>query len=147
MRQTKRGLNGLHSIQPGNYRKGVWDTVSETALDTEASHSIAHSNLGLFEEADRRMDSHQEVGYAFVRVIAEQSPDPESRRAAQQALVAFGQAEIWESINERNVSDGHGAVIRARSSNHAVIDLAEANRRAAATAQRNGECSGCGEVA
>ena len=147
MRQTKRGLNGLRTIQPGNYRKGVWDTVSETALNTEAGHSIAHSNLELFKEADKQMDSHQEVGYAFVRVIAEQSPDPESRRAAQQALVAFGQAEIWESINERNVSDGHGAVIRARSSNHAVIGLAEANRRAAATAQTNGERSGFGEVA
>ena len=147
MKFKANGLNGRPTIQPGNYRKGVWDTVSETALDTEASHSIAHSNLELFKEADKQMDSHQEVGYAFVRVIGEQSPDPESRRAAQQALVAFGQAEIWESINERNVSDGHGAVIRAYSSNHAVIDLAEVNRRAAATAQGNGERSGCGEVA
>ena len=82
------------------------------------------------------MDSHQEVGYAFVRVIAEQSPDPESRRAAQQALVAFGQAELWESINERNVSDGHGAVIRARSSNHIVVEVAEEHRKASAQAQR-----------
>ena len=40
----KKGLSGS-STQPGNYRKGVWDSVSETALDTEASHSIADSNL------------------------------------------------------------------------------------------------------
>ena len=136
MRQKREGLNGRRTIQPGNYRKGVWDTVSETALNTEANHSIAHSNLQLFKDADGQMDQHQEVGYAFIRVIAEQSPDPESRRAAQQALIAFGQAEIWESINEQNVADGHGAVIRARINNHAVIDMAETNRRAAVQAQR-----------
>ena len=136
--ETKKGLNGGQTVQPGNYRKGPWDSVSEQALDTEANHSIADSRLKLFGEADVHMDSHQEVGYAFVRVIAEQSPDRDSRRAARQALVAFGQAEIFESLNEQNVSYGHGAVVRARSSNRQVIGLAEANRRADAAAQRNG---------
>ena len=143
---TKKGLSGS-STQPGNYRKGVWDSVSETALDTEASHSIADSNLRRFGDTDEQMDQHQEVGYAFVQAIASSSPDPESRRAARSALIAFGQAEVWESINERNVSDGHGAVVRARESNHTVIDLAEVNRRAAAQAQRNGKPCDCGEAA
>ena len=143
---TKKGLSGSNT-QPGNYRKGVWDSVSETALDTEASHSIADSNLRKFDATDEQMDHHQEVGYAFVGAIASSSPDPESRRAAKSALIAFGQAERWEALNEENVSSGHGAVLRARSSNHAVIDLAETNRRAAAQAQRNGRRCGCGEVA
>ena len=135
--ETKKGLNGRHPVQPGNYRKGPWDSVSEKALDTEANHSVAHSNLNLFDEADVQMDTHQEVGYAYVRWINEHSPDAESRRAAQQALTAFGQAEVWETLNERNVTDGHGAVIRARNTNHTVIGIAEDNCRAAAQAQRN----------
>ena len=137
--ETKKGPNGQHPVQPGNYRKGPWDSVSEQALDTEAGHSIADSNLKLFGEADTQMYTHQEVGYTFVRWIIESSPDAKSRRAAKQALVAFGQAERWESINEENVADGHGAVLRARTSNHAVIKVAEDNRRAAAQAQRNGQ--------
>ena len=129
MRQTRRGLNGGQTVQPGNYRKGVWDTVSETALDTESNHSIADSRLKLFGEADAHMDSHQEVGYAFVRVIAEQSPDRDSRRAARQALVAFGQAEIFESLNEQNVSYGHGAAREAVQKLRAEQAAQEARER------------------
>ena len=136
--EKRKGLDSVPTVQPGNYRKGVWDSVSETALDTEASHSVAHSNLRLYVETDEQMDLLQEVGYAFVGAIASSSPDPESRRAAKNALIAFGQAERWEALNEENVSSGHGAVLRARSSNHVVIGVAEDSRRAAARAQRNG---------
>ena len=143
---TKKGLSGS-STQPGNYRKGVWDSVSETALDTEASHSIADSNLRMFGDTDEQMDSNQQVGYAFVRWARENSTEATVCRALDQALSAFGQAEIWESLNEENVADGHGAVLRARQSNHGVIGIAEDNRRAAAQAQRNGEPCDCGETA
>ncbi len=145
--ETKKGLNGEKTVQPGNYRKGPWDSVSEVALNTEASHSIADSNLRQFDETDDQMDQHQEVGYTFVRWIAERTPDAESRRAARQALHAFNQAEVWESLNEQNVVDGHGAVRRARHSNHGVIGMAEAHRKAAAQAQRDGMDCTCGTAA
>ena len=134
---TKKGLNGQQTVQPGNYRKGPWDGVSEQALDTEASHSIADSNLGLFGETDEQMDRNQQVGYVYVRWAKINTTEPLIKKALQNAEVAFGQAERWEALNEENVADGHGAVKRARISNHGVIGIAEDNRRAAAQAQRS----------
>ena len=135
MTTKRKGLNGVTPVQPGNYRKGVWDAVSETALDTEASHIVAQSHLGAFADVDRYMDQHQEVGYAFVKAIAEGSSDPEARRGAQSALIAFGRAEILEQANEEHVKSSTVAVKDARKSNHKVIGVAETNRRSAAMAQ------------
>ena len=62
MGETKTPSSGvLTTRRNGNYRKGVWDGVSEKALNTEAGHSIADSVLKLFDEVDRNMDSWQDV--------------------------------------------------------------------------------------
>ena len=112
----------------GNYLKGVWDWVSNKALDTEAAHIEADSQLSNFPEVDHSMDSLQEVGYVFVEWIVKESTDPNARQAARQALAAFVGAEVVEAVNEVNVSEGHEAVKTARIHNREVIGIAERHR-------------------
>ena len=120
-----------------NYKRTPWDEANEKALDTESAHIVANDELGIFPQVDRQMDDQQEIGYANVSWIARNSTDPDAKRAALQALEAFGKAEILEGINEEHVELGHGAVKRARHHNQGVIALTDDNRKSAAQGQRN----------
>ncbi len=151
---NERPSGGPTTTRSGNYRKGPWDGVSDRALDTEASHSIADSNLGLFKTADEQMDYWQErvdENLSLIRAYPTSPRVPEWTAAAQYARTWV---EHWEKVNEDNVADAHGAVSRARVSNHDVLAIAETERRAAALAQRNGarlpdfmgNCASCAQV-
>ena len=121
-----------------NYRRGPWDQVSDSALDTEASHSIAESNLNLHPQADAQMDLWQdEVDDALGRIRGATSFE-EVEEEVEKAEAARAQVEVWEAIGEEVVGDARSAVTRARGSNHEVIGTAETERLAAADAQRNG---------
>jgi multidrug resistance efflux pump len=115
-----------------NYRKGIWDQVAETALDTEASHSRAESSLSRFGQVDRLMDDAQEKGYNLIRIVINGAASPRIRQMLGEALNYFAQAEALESEKEGHVARGHSAVQRARSHNHSVIQVAEAQRKLAA---------------
>ena len=119
----------------GNYRKGPWDEVSEAALDTAANHSIAHSNLRLFDGVDANIDFWQGMVDRRLELIAANLDSPMVRHWTTEAQQARQQVELWKAINEDNVHDGHDAVKRARVHNGQVIGIAETERRAAARAQ------------
>lgn len=113
-----------------NYRKGVMDAVAETALDTEAAHSVADGALDGCQAIDRAMDAQQEKGYAMLRVALTGAADAPTRRAVSAALECLERAEALETEGEAQVRRGKDAVLRARFHNRRVIGLAEANRRA-----------------
>ena len=88
-----------------NYRKTIWDWLTDKALDTEASHSLAHSNLRLFPESDSEMDRCQdELDNRLIRAIQAIEGDhlEEAIQFLRQAQALRVQIELWEAMGERS---------------------------------------------
>ena len=109
----------------GTYKKGIRDEVSDTALDTEAAHSVSDESLERFSEVDHNMDDLQEIAYSHLDSIVKWSADEWARAHAARALQYLGQAEVLESQNEGNVACGQVHLKQARDHNHRVIGIAE----------------------
>ena len=109
----------------GNYKKGIWDEVSDTTLDTEAAHSIGTESLERFIGVDHNMGQLQEIAYSHLESIVKFSHDEMARAHAARALQYLGQAEVLESQNEGNVACGQVHLKQARDHNHRVIGIAE----------------------
>ena len=112
----------------GNYKKGIWDEVSDTALDTEAAHSVSDESLDRFIGVDHNMDNLQEIAYSHLESIVKWSTDEWARAHAARALQYLSQAEALESQNEDNVTCGQVHLKQARDHNHRVIGIAEYQR-------------------
>ena len=122
-----------------NYRKTIWDWLTDKVLDTAASLSLAHSRLSHFQESDEMMDHWQgRVDHHHLQALQAESPE-EMRSHVQSAQMARVQVEVHEALAEESVAEAHDAVGRAQDSNREVAGEAETQRLAAADEQRNGQ--------
>ena len=131
---TSSKKNGLVSVataaQPktnGRFPKGPMNDVYKDSMTTEGHHSVSETWLAMFGETDSQMDRWQEKAYVILARIMDDLTlsRQQIRSLAREAMGYFNQAEVWEALNERNVQDGHGALILARVSNRRVVSTSE----------------------
>ena len=82
-------------------RAAVWRTLRRLILEAGGFQVEALEDLGQFDELAEEMARYNSTGYELVILIAQQSPDPESRDRARRV---FTQLQLAESLQGRIVT-------------------------------------------
>lgn len=117
----------------------VEGAVVDAATDAQACLFGADEALELAQDQGDVMDRFQEIAYALLRRISEDSGDPISRNQAAECLRLFARAEHVEIVIEDNVDLGQDEIHGAGGHVSHVIEIAEtglAARHAAAVDRR-----------
>ena len=101
----------------------MWRTLRRLVLETGSLQAKALEELDQIEDLTPEMVRYQNVGYELVRLIAQESSDPESRERAQRAITQFRLVEALQLRIIARVHEGTDLAAAAQAASRQTISL------------------------